>query len=374
MAATPSTMQLFLEKLGLQGPDVDIRNFTVMEVLRILVNIYPMVFVFPKNEDLLLEMNAAFADLFELSYSPGIQEIKQVLNPKPGILTLLMSSVMEKKEFFSRLHYFERIDRLVYLLIDAQTVRQDGEYLGTIFIFREISNFVQFETDLFHIDRLSTVGKMAAGIAHEIRNPMTSIRGFMQILSHDLMEKGWEKEKGYTDMALMEIERVNELLNQLLLLAKPMEFVLEDVDINHMVKGVGRLHESEAIMHEIQLNYRLTPVPKVKMDENMFRQVLTNLIRNAMEAIEDSGEVTLSTRHEADKDMVVIDVTDTGPGIPSYLNDRIFDAFFTTKEQGTGLGLAICQRIVHEFGGHLRMTSKGYGTTFSVFLPSSTWE
>lgn len=127
-------------------------------------------------------------------------------------------------------------------------------------------------------------------------------------------------------------------------------------------------------MHEIQLNYRLTPVPKVKMDENMFRQVLTNLIRNAMEAIEDSGEVTLSTRHEADKDMVVIDVTDTGPGIPSYLNDRIFDAFFTTKEQGTGLGLAICQRIVHEFGGHLRMTSKGYGTTFSVFLPSSTWE
>ncbi len=372
MADTPSSMQLFLEKLGLQGPEVDIRNYAVMEVLRITVNIYPMVFVFQQDEKLLMEMNTAFAELFEMPYSPGILEIKKVLEFKPRILSLLLGTLSEKKEYLSHLYYFERIDRLVYMLIDAQMIKKDELHIGTVFIFREISNFVQLETDLLRIDRLSTIGKMAAGIAHEVRNPMTSIRGFLQMLSHDLMGKDWEKQKGYTDLSLQEIDRVNELLNQLLLLAKPVEFVLEDVNVNEMVKDVGKLHESDAYLHQIQVKYRLASVPKVKMDENMFKQVLTNLIRNAIEAMEDSGEMTLSTRYEADKDKVVIEVTDTGPGVPSYLNDRIFDAFFTTKEHGTGLGLAICQRIVHEFGGHIRMTSKGYGTTFSILLPSST--
>ncbi len=372
MGDTPSSMQHFLENLGLQGSDVDLRNFAVLEVLRFTVNIYPMVFVFQKGEKHLMEMNAAFAELFELTYSPGILDTNQVLDAKPGILSLLIGTFSEKKGYLSHLHYFERIDRLVYVLVDAQIIKKDELHIGTVFIFREISNFVQLETDLLRIDRLSTIGKMAAGIAHEVRNPMTSIRGFLQMLSHDLLDKGWEKQKGYTDLALLEIDRVNELLNQLLLLSKPVEFVLEDVDVNELVKEVAKLHESDAFIYQIQVNYRLAAVPKVKMDENMFKQVLTNLIRNAIEAMEDSGEMTLSTRYEADKDKVVIEVTDTGPGVPSYLNDRIFDAFFTTKEHGTGLGLAICQRIVHEFGGHIRMTSKGYGTTFSILLPSST--
>ncbi len=374
MADTPSSMQLFLEKLGLQGPGVDIRNFAVMETLRITVNIYPMVFVFQQDEKLLMEMNAAFAELFEMSYSPGILDIKKAFESNPGILSLLLGTLSEKKEYISHFHYFERIDRLVYMLIDAQMIKKDELHIGTVFIFREISNLIQLETDLLRIDRLSTIGKMAAGIAHEIRNPMTSIRGFLQMLSRDLIGNNWGKQKAYTDLALQEIDRVNELLNQLLLLAKPVEFVLKDVDINEMVKDVGKLHESDAIIHQIHVKYRLASVPRVKMDENMFKQVLTNLIRNAIEAMEDSGELKLSTHYEADKDKVVVEVADTGPGIPSYLNDRIFDAFFTTKEHGTGLGLAICQRIVHEFGGHIRMTSKGYGTTFAILLPPSAWE
>ena len=223
--------------------------------------------------------------------------------------------------------------------------------------------------DLLRNDRLTTIGKMAAGIAHEIRNPLTSIRGFLQLLMRDLEHVGWDKEKSYADLILAEIDRVNELLNRVLLLSKPLEIVLINDDVNTVVKDLGILHESDARVRNIQIQFQLGEIPQVKLDLNMFKQVLVNLIRNAIDAMENGGTLTLSTSYDKFENVVKIDVSDTGPGIPSYLLDRIFDAFFTTKEQGTGLGLAICQRNIHEFGGNIRVNSKGYGTTFSMLLP-----
>ncbi len=369
MVCSPFELQKLFETLGINEYEMEEHHRAMIDILQWIATAYPIAFAFTIGEMTYIELNQACAKLFQVPYQDCLVELAPVFASYPELLSLMSSTVMEQQEYRSRLLYFERIDRSVNILVDAHSVKKDGTHLGTVFIFREINHLIQLETDLLRNDRLTTIGKMAAGIAHEIRNPLTSIRGFLQLLMRDLEREGWDKEKSYADLILAEIDRVNELLNRVLLLSKPLEIVLVNDDVNTVVKDLGILHESDARMHNIQIQFQLGEIPQVKLDLSMFKQVLVNLIRNAIDAMENGGTLTLSTSYDTFENVVKIDVSDTGPGIPSYLLDRIFDAFFTTKEQGTGLGLAICQRNIHEFGGNIRVNSKGYGTTFSVLLP-----
>lgn len=369
MVYSPFELQKLFETLGINEYEIEEHHRAMVDILHLAATAYPIVFAFTMDETTYIELNQACAELFQVPYQAGLVELAQVLASYPELLSLMLSTVVEQQEYRSRLLYFERIDRLVNILVDTHSLKKDGAHLGTVFIFREITNLIQLETDLLRNDRLTTISKMAAGIAHEIRNPLTSIRGFLQLLMRDLEHAGRDKEKSYADLILTEIDRVNELLNRVLLLSKPLEIMLVNYDVNAIVKELGILHEPDAMMHHIQMQFQLGEIPQVKLDLNMFKQVLVNLIRNAVDAMENGGKLTLSTSYDEVESVVKIDVSDTGAGIPSYLLDRIFDAFFTTKEQGTGLGLAICQRNIHEFGGNIRVNSKGYGTTFSVLLP-----
>ncbi|MDI3256726.1 MAG: ATP-binding protein [Kyrpidia sp.] len=228
----------------------------------------------------------------------------------------------------------------------------------------------RFDSQIQRQEKLATVGKIAAGIAHEIRNPLTSIRGFLQIMRQNFIRLRMEKEFQYTEVMLAEIDRVNELVGELLLLSKPRDMKLEPVEVEELITGLAPLISSETILHDIEFHLCIKPVPKVLADSEMLKQVVVNLVKNAVEAMEHGGTLTICTRVVQDEDLVQIDVQDTGPGIPNYVMDRIFDAFFTTKENGTGLGLPICQRIISDLGGTIRVSSKGYGTTFTVLLPA----
>ncbi|WP_177168055.1 ATP-binding protein [Marininema mesophilum] len=217
-----------------------------------------------------------------------------------------------------------------------------------------------------HLEKLSAVGQLAAGLAHEIRNPLTSIRGFIQISATESPEvKKWES------IMLPEIDRINDLLKQFLHLSetRPARHTLFNLD--RLIDDVLQLLNPKAIL----MGHDLTPQPPsspviIEADAEQIKQVLINLVQNGLEALADKGVVFV--RWKEMRDRISIRVQDTGSGIPPEYMSRIFDPFFTTKGDGSGMGLSICHRIISEHGGQVHVTSQpgsGRGTTFNIHLP-----
>jgi two-component system, sporulation sensor kinase E len=259
------------------------------------------------------------------------------------------------------------------LLMDSNVLKDEhGQRIGAYLIFKDVTNLRSLEEQVQRSDRLAMIGQIAAGTAHEIRNPLTSIRGFLQMFEKKFTELGMDKERGYTDIMLQEINRINELVNEFLLLSKPKNITLEVLHLSHVLREVLPIINNEAILHSVSVRYHSAyKLPQVIADREMMKQVLINLCKNGIEAMGEGGTLTITERFDHQECMVFVDIHDTGPGIPSFLIDKIFDPFFTTKEKGTGLGLSVCQRIVHDLGGVIRVSSKGYGTTFTVSIPYS---
>lgn len=215
-----------------------------------------------------------------------------------------------------------------------------------------------------HLEKLSAIGQLAAGLAHEIRNPLTSIRGFIQI---SMMES--EEMKKWESIILPEIDRINDLLKQFLDLSdtRPSRFVRFELD--GLIADVLRLLEPKAILDGYQLTAEPPPSPvMVEGDPEKLKQVLINLIKNSLEALGEKGRVWI--RWKELRDRIHIRVQDNGCGIQPEHMSRIFDPFFTTKGDGTGMGLSICHRIISDHGGQVHVTSQpGRGTIFNIHLP-----
>ena len=262
-----------------------------------------------------------------------------------------------------KIHYELLIDG--FPLIDEEGVQQ-GAYL----FIKDVTNVRSLENRIHRSEQLAMIGQMAAGTAHEIRNPLTSIRGFLQILNKTLMEKQMEKEVEYTKIMLDEIDRINQLVGEFLLLSKTREVRLETVDIGQLFEQFLPIIKNEALLHNIEVvTSSFEGLPPVRGDKELLKQVFLNICKNGIEAMGDSGTLYISHHLLEDEQMISIDIRDTGPGIPPYVIDKIFEPFFTTKEEGTGLGLSVCQRIIHDLGGKIQVSSKGYGTTFHVCIP-----
>ena len=216
------------------------------------------------------------------------------------------------------------------------------------------------------LEKLSAVGQLAAGLAHEIRNPLTSIRGFVQISAIENKEvKKWEK------IILPEIDRINDLLKQFLNLseAKPVEYTKINLDV--LMENVYSLLKPKSFLmgHDLKI---LKPKESIiiEADPEQIKQVMINLIQNALESIPEKGKVEVEWKKI--EDHVLIRVKDNGRGIPPEHFSRIFEPFYTTKKEGTGMGLSVCHQIVEEHGGHIHVESQpGRGTIFNVRLPVS---
>lgn len=216
------------------------------------------------------------------------------------------------------------------------------------------------------LEKLSAVGQLAAGLAHEIRNPLTSIRGFVQISAIENKEvKKWEK------IILPEIDRINDLLKQFLNLseAKTVEYTKINLDV--LMENVYSLLKPKSFLmgHDLKI---LKPKESIiiEADPEQIKQVMINLIQNALESIPEKGKVEVEWKKI--EDHVLIRVKDNGRGIPPEHLSRIFEPFYTTKKEGTGMGLSVCHQIVEEHGGHIHVESQpGRGTIFNVRLPVS---
>ena len=246
-------------------------------------------------------------------------------------------------------------------MISMPFVLQDEQkvYYNTTII--DISSQKRVEKELQRLDRLHLIGEMAAGIAHEIRNPMTTVRGYLQ-----LFKKRTADQQELEDLQLMieELDRANAIITEFLSLAKNKNNQFEMRDINHIIQNMYPLVRAEAALggNEITLAL-LTGLPMILIDGEEIRQVLINLVRNALQS-SNHGQVTIRTF--ADNGKVVVAVEDHGCGIPDEIKMQIGTPFFTTKDGGTGLGLAICYSIIQRHNANIDFITSPKGTTFFI--------
>lgn len=231
-----------------------------------------------------------------------------------------------------------------------------GSYLFTV---KEISDYKLIEQTAYQNDSLAMLGKLSASIAHEIRNPLTAIRGFIQLLHPYLHQLGKEE---YGKIILAEIDRANDIIHEFLTSSKPSTPQVSMIHVSSLLKEVVLLAESEALMKgcEIQL-HPLQGDMIISGDAKQMKQVVLNMIRNAMEAItekvdETIGRIEVGARREGAE--VRIFISDNGKGMDVCTLDRLFNPFFTTKENGTGLGLSVSERIIKNHGGCISVSSR----------------
>jgi two-component system, NtrC family, nitrogen regulation sensor histidine kinase GlnL len=254
-----------------------------------------------------------------------------------------------------------------------------GERIGTIVLLRDLTNVRELEEAVRQADRLSSLGALAAGLAHEIKNPLGGIKGAAQLLELEFPEN--EELREYIRVMLKEVQRVNLIVEELLALASPGRLKIGKVNLHRVLSDIVLLQRRASDGKNVSIQQYFDPsIPPILADEALLTQLFLNLIRNAMEAVGEEGVVKVTSRVLSDYSMtqkgerrarmVAIDIADNGPGIPAEVLEHMFTPFFTTKSKGTGLGLAICQKIVSEHRGMIKVDSDpARGTVFTVMIP-----
>jgi len=222
-------------------------------------------------------------------------------------------------------------------------------------------------------DRLASIGEMAAGIAHEIKNPLAGIAGVIQVLKKD--QAVGDQKRVVLDEVLSQVERMDKAVRNLLSFARPPEPKMTLVDINELISKLLDFLAPQFTKNSIAAERRLSPgLPLLTLDPDLMQQALINIALNAIQAMPEGGKFTVETivtkPGRENSGSVEIVFVDTGKGIPSENLRRIFNPFFTTRQQGTGLGLSITQRIIEQHGGEINvMSSSGRGASFSIIFP-----
>jgi len=237
------------------------------------------------------------------------------------------------------------------------------------------------QAQLVQSARLAAVGELAAGVAHEINNPLTSIIGFTRLLLEDLAPD--DPKRSDLETIDREAARTRQIVRALLDFARTSDPVLVPTDLNALVEEAVMLVCTRSVLARIELNKSLASLPLVMLDTNQIKQVFVNLVNNAVQAMPDGGRLTVATRlterqiNNEYRQVAAVYVSDSGMGIPAENLERIFDPFFTTKEvgQGTGLGLSVSYSIVEKHNGRIEVESvPEEGSTFTVLLPVSEME
>jgi signal transduction histidine kinase len=274
---------------------------------------------------------------------------------KDDIETIILSSFWGQKDKF-------------FQITTAPIKGKDGEIHGYIRLIQDVTEIKKMEEQIIHSEKLASIGRLAAGIAHEIGNPLTSIFSFVQIL-REIEDEPFKKES--LDTIYFHINRISEILKQLSGFSKMPTGEIKECNINEIVETTINLIQYDKRAKNINIVKELSPsLPLITIDGNRLSQVFVNLTLNAIDAMPDGGTLTIKTFQ--DKNDIVIVFQDTGVGIPKADISKIFDPFFTTKEKGTGLGLAVSYDIIKKMNGSLTVDSEiGKGTTFIIKLPST---
>lgn len=319
--------------------------------------------------------------------SDYMENIMKVLTPNTSLALLnaeeeLIFDIQSKKEF-SQEKLSVPLESLPWELevkmpskdtdhIYKQVMTSLAKYLiitHIIFVFIQyfmLKRQAQQEKKENELQKLELVGTLAASTAHEIRNPLTGIKGLVQLLSEKYTNS---TDQYYFSVINDEINRINEIVSEFLILGKPTAQKNEIMDLKQIIKTLDPLIRSEALMNRISYQCELPNQPIYVIGTNdQMKQVILNITKNAFESMEAGGSLTIKLSAKNSK--CQIKIIDTGMGISEQAIKKIFQPFYTSKDMGTGLGLVVCRRIIESFGGEIFITSKeNYGTQVDIFLP-----
>ncbi|HUU41534.1 MAG TPA: ATP-binding protein, partial [Desulfatiglandales bacterium] len=279
---------------------------------------------------------------------------------------------------FSQISYRRSDDKQIDLILNVSPLReQDGTKKGNILVFQDITHIREMEREVKRMEDLAVIGELAAGIAHEIRNPLASISGSIQVLGDSLSKEGAHINKRLMEIVLREINRLNNLVNDFLLFARPRRIEIEEVNLKQLIVDALDIFKNSQDWSQLEVETKFFGPLKIRSDPQQLKQVFWNIFLNACEAMPFGGLIRVSTdkveryneRGEL-VDAVIIKVEDNGPGIdPKVIND-MFKPFSTAKKDGSGLGLAIVKRIVEGFGGEVSCQNlEGRGASIKIILP-----
>jgi len=246
-----------------------------------------------------------------------------------------------------------------------------GDVTGVCSISRDVTEHKRLQEAVVQSEKLAAVGKLAAGVAHELNNPLTGILSFAEELKMDFDED--DPVRADLEIIVRETMRCRQIVRDLLDYARMSRPQRQNIDLNHVVERSLSLVKKQAVFHDIEFDVRLAnDLPQVSVDPNQMQQVFLNLIINAAEAMNNSGKITIASNRHLDGHFVEVAITDRGHGIPPKKIKQIFEPFYSTKgQQGNGLGLSVVQSMVEQHGGKVKVESEvGKGSTFRIRLPA----
>ncbi|MBD0382596.1 PAS domain-containing sensor histidine kinase [Paenibacillus sedimenti] len=265
-----------------------------------------------------------------------------------------------------RISFLHKLGHPVPLSLLTVPIVVDDDIAGVYVIFKDISEEKRAEELLIKSEKLSVVGQLAAGVAHEIRNPLTSLKGFVQLLKSKTSEHDF-----YYDIMLSELERINFIVSEFLVIAKPQAVYFQPKELKDILANTIILLNSQATMKNVTIQSRMDKqVPPILCDENQIKQVCINILTNSIDAMPGGGDITVEIHPNGDGEIALI-FTDTGSGIPEDRIPRLGEPFYTTKEKGTGLGLMVSYRIIENHHGRINIQSRlNLGTIVEIILPT----
>ena len=283
-----------------------------------------------------------------------------------------LEHLQQKKEVLGQLVLCSQKDgeEIALKVSGSQLLDPDGSRIGTVLILRDMRNIRKMEQQLERARRMAALGSMAAGIAHEIRNPLGTLRGFAQYFGSQAGEQSESRQ--YADLMISEVDRLNQVISGLLQFARPREPNFIQIDVNKLLAKTEQLMLGECNNHSVTMQIENGESENIQLqgDPDLLLQVLLNLLKNSINATPVGGEIALKVRQEDQTVRIV--VRDNGQGMEKEERDRMFDPFFTTRKEGTGLGLAVSHQIIEQHNGRFEVESvPDKGTTITIFLPQS---
>ena len=300
------------------------------------------------------------------------KDCQEVLNLNINGKCLLKECLLEKKNITQEIILEEKgLKKKILDLNTSFLTDESGEITGVVVVIRDVTEIKGLNEEMALHKRLVALGKLSAGIAHEIRNPLSSIRGLAQFVYNSFSKTDERKEDLNT--IIQEVDRLNKLVVQVLDFAKLKKPNLIRFSLNDLIRKITELFKLEIKDKQIKFSLELSPdISQIQADEDQVRQILMNVIINAIQAIPKKGEIKIKTEKclLRGEPAIKLIIEDSGIGIPEKDFNQIFDPFFSTKDKGSGLGLSIVYKLIEAHQGEIKVESKeGEGTKFVIFLP-----
>ncbi len=337
--------------------------------------------VVSSNMEIIL-INSALEHIFSIPASQYLKKSFLDFTKKNKHLSEMVQQTFQTGQaiFDFEYNFIDKFQKSIPVDLAALPLMKPNDSItGVVIVVRDLRRTKELKERMRHQEGLANMEIMASGVAHEIKNPLGGIRGAAQLLQMEL-EK--EELKEYLNVIIKEVDRINLIVENVLNFTKPKKTEFKPVNIHKIIGEILLLQKESHLMNNIEIKQEYDPsLPLVDADENKLKQVFLNLIKNSLESMKNQGTLTFSTKLDADFQiltkklkaptrMLVVEIRDTGKGVPDEIINKLFAPFFTTKSKGTGLGLFISHKIIEEHGGGLKIAkNKDKGSVAKIILP-----